>query len=176
MAAVTARPERVSELFECLFSGDEIVRMRAADALEKVCRENPDIVAPFGDRLIEEISKINQPSVQWHLAEILRQIPLTNKQRLDAVKLMKRNLAESTDWIVLNQSVETLASFAKDDPTLKQYLVPILESYRSGQYKSLAARARRLLKSLSKSNPNGRFSNDARSQVQRASVQRGGRT
>jgi hypothetical protein len=31
----------LDELFACLFQADEIIRMRAGDALEKVCRQKP---------------------------------------------------------------------------------------------------------------------------------------
>jgi hypothetical protein len=33
--AASRRPERLEELVQCVFSADEIVRMRASDALEK---------------------------------------------------------------------------------------------------------------------------------------------
>jgi hypothetical protein len=33
----SCQPERLEELVQCVFSADEVVRMRASDALEKVC-------------------------------------------------------------------------------------------------------------------------------------------
>ncbi len=41
---------RLNELYDCLFDKDAWIRMRAADALEKVCREHPDWLMPYIDR------------------------------------------------------------------------------------------------------------------------------
>ena len=61
---------------QCVFSADEIVRMRASDALEKVCRSRPALLQPFVPRLLGEMSRIEQASVQWHLAQILTEVRL----------------------------------------------------------------------------------------------------
>jgi hypothetical protein len=45
--AVLHDATRVDELFECIKDEDEYVRMRASDALEKVCRSDPSIVQPL---------------------------------------------------------------------------------------------------------------------------------
>ena len=54
------RPERLDELVQCVFSDNEIVRMRASDALEKVCRSSPDLLKRFVPRLLTEMSRIEQ--------------------------------------------------------------------------------------------------------------------
>lgn len=56
---------RLDELFACLDSPDELVRLRAGDALEKVCRERKEWFVPYADRFLAEIGTIDQPSVQW---------------------------------------------------------------------------------------------------------------
>ncbi|MBK5109963.1 MAG: hypothetical protein JJE10_01195 [Thermoleophilia bacterium] len=63
---VLADPGRVEELFATLESPDELVRMRAGDALEKVCRERPQWLEPYAETILTEIGSIDQPSVQWH--------------------------------------------------------------------------------------------------------------
>lgn len=99
---VLDRPRRVGALFECLFSRDEIVRLRASDALEKVCRARPDLLTPYTERLLVEVPKIDQPSVQWHLAQVLSALPLDGRDRRRAVAALKRNLSQYDDWIVVN--------------------------------------------------------------------------
>jgi len=39
--AASRQPGRLAELVQCVFSADEIIRMCASDALEKVCRSHP---------------------------------------------------------------------------------------------------------------------------------------
>ena len=58
------QPDRLAELVQCVFSPDEIVRMRASDALEKVCRAHPGLLRQFVPRLLGEMSRIEQASVQ----------------------------------------------------------------------------------------------------------------
>ena len=76
---------RASELFECIKDQDEYVRMRASDALEKVCRFDSSIVQPLKTRVLNEMSLIDQPSVQWHYAQIVDRLQL-NPQEI-ALKL-----------------------------------------------------------------------------------------
>jgi hypothetical protein len=75
------QPERLAELVHCVFSADEVVRMRASGALEKVCRSDPRLVQRFVPGLLGEMSRIKQASVQWHLAQILAEVPLDEGQQ-----------------------------------------------------------------------------------------------
>ena len=61
--AVLHDPTRVGELFECVKDQDAYVRMRAGDALEKVCRANLSIVQLLKTRVLNEMSALDQPSV-----------------------------------------------------------------------------------------------------------------
>ena len=79
--AASRQPERLEELVQCVFSAGEIVRMRASDALEKVCRAHPRLLQRFVPRLLGEMSRIEQASVQWHLAQILAEVPLDEGNR-----------------------------------------------------------------------------------------------
>ena len=88
IAAVLADPGALDALFECLFCGSAVVRMRAGDALEKIARIRPELVAPFTRRLLSDVVDIDQPSVQWHLAQILIEIELTPEQRPLAVAIL----------------------------------------------------------------------------------------
>ena len=72
--AVLHDPTGVGELFECVKDQDAYVRLRASDALEKVCRTNASIVQPLKTRVLNEMSAIDQPSVQWHYAQIVDQL------------------------------------------------------------------------------------------------------
>jgi hypothetical protein len=100
--AVSRQPERLEELVQCVFSADEIVRMRASDALEKVCRSHPRLLQRFVPRLLGEMARIEQASVQWHLAQILAEVPLDEEQRAQAITVLEHNLDTSGDWIVTN--------------------------------------------------------------------------
>jgi hypothetical protein len=142
---VMAEPERLDELIGCVLdSEDEIVRMRAGDALEKVCRAQPLLLQPHVSLLVGDMAQIHQPSVQWHVAQMLGHVRLTPTQRLRAARLMNANLDQSTDWIVLNCSLDTLAVLARQDPAIVDDLRRQLRRHEQSGYKSLANRARKL--------------------------------
>jgi hypothetical protein len=66
---VLAQPQRLDELMNCVIeSNDEIVRMRASDALEKICRARPALLQPHVALLLGKVSRVDQPSVRWHVA------------------------------------------------------------------------------------------------------------
>ena len=142
---VMAEPKRLDELIVCVLdSEDEIVRMRAGDALEKVCRAEPLLLQPHVSLLLRDMAQIHQPSVQWHVAQMLGHVRLTPTQRHRAARLMNENLDESTDWIVLNCSLDTLAVLARQDPAVVDDLRRQLRRHEQSSYTSLANRARKL--------------------------------
>ncbi|HEX7538528.1 MAG TPA: hypothetical protein VF391_16180 [Dermatophilaceae bacterium] len=145
VSTVLAEPERLDELIGCIIDhGDEVVRMRAGDALEKVGRAEPSLLQPHVSLLLGEMSTIHQPSVQWHVAQMLGQVRLTAPQRRQAVRFLSKNLDESADWIVLNCSLDTMAVLARADPALVDPFRRQLRRHERSGYKSLANRARRL--------------------------------
>lgn len=141
---------RLDELFACLDSPDELVRLRAGDALEKVCRERKEWFVPRADRFLTEIGRIDQPSVQWHTAQILDHLrpDLTETRRRQAIDLLLGYLDESGDWIVLNTSAGILTEWARSDPKLARSLRPRLERLTTDRRKSVARRATRCLEAI----------------------------
>jgi hypothetical protein len=138
---------RLSELFDCVFSDDEVVRMRATDALEKVCREHPEWLGPYVDGMLSDLAAIEQPSVQWHLVQMIGELDLGPKQRRRAVTILKDNLEKAGDWIVLNYSIEVFARFVELDASLRPYFIEQLEKLRHSRHRSVAKRASKILSS-----------------------------
>ena len=149
--AVLADDSRLPELFACLRSTDATVRMRAGDALEKVCRERPGFLLPLADDVLGEMAAIDQPSVRWHTAQILDHLraELTASQRTLALDFLKRTIEESSDWIVLATTAQVLGEWAGGDLELTRWLRPRLERMATDERKSVAKRAERTLAALS---------------------------
>ena len=150
VAIVVADRQRLEELFVSLAESDELVRMRAGDALEKVCRQRPGWFSPHVDRLITEVGAIDQPSIQWHVAQMLQRLrgDLSDEQARRAKELLQRNLTRSTDWIVLNVTMDVLAEWAADDAALADWLIAVVERLRADPRKSVAKRAAKRLVAL----------------------------
>ncbi|MDW3193733.1 MAG: hypothetical protein R8G66_15285 [Cytophagales bacterium] len=139
------------ELFNCYFSDDEVVRLRTSNAVKRVCKAHKQVLIPYIDRLLTEIAAIDQASTQWTLANLfdLLSIDMSKDQLEQAEALLKNNLAHHQDWIVLNNSMETLGKWAKKDPMLKAWLLPHLQRLAGDTRKSVARRADKLLKIFS---------------------------
>ena len=143
VGVVLADRARLEELFATIADPDDVVRLRVGDALEKVCRERPDWFVAHIERLLGDFGKIEQPSVRWHVAQMLQHLrgDLSDDQARRATELLQRNLTSSTDWIVLNVTMDVLAGWARDDPPLAGWLMPELERLRHDDRKSVAKRA-----------------------------------
>ena len=145
---VLKNPKEVNTLFKCILNKDEYVRMRASDALEKVCRQNPKIVQPLKKDILEKMSTIDQPSVQWHYAQIVDKLQLTTPERERVISKLKDNFATYDDWITKNITMEVLGHFAIKDKALKSYLIPKLESLKNNPKISISTRATKILGQL----------------------------
>jgi hypothetical protein len=143
---------RLSELYNCYFSSDEVVRLRTSNALKRVCAEQPEWLVPYIDKLLSEVANIKQASAQWTLAQLFNSLSseLSASQKQKAVKVLKRNLEHNDDWIVQNQTMQTLADWAKTDEALKKWLEPHLDNLADDERKSIAGRAKKLRKALYK--------------------------
>lgn len=149
--AVLHDPSRVNELFECIKDDDEYVRMRASDALEKVCRADPSIVQPLKTRVLHEMSAIDQPSVQWHYAQIVDKLQLNPQEIVEVIRKLQSNFETYDDWITRNITMEVLGNFAIHDDALSAYLMPKLEKLTKDKKISISTRAKKILKELEKS-------------------------
>lgn len=148
---VIADKKRFDELYQCYFSSDEVVRLRVSSAMKRICKIHPEWLVPYLDKLLSDISEIQQASTQWTLAQLFLWLEneMTQAQKDRAIEVMKNNLENSNDWIVQNTTIETLALWAKDEDGLKQWLVPRLKNFEKSDRKSVAGRANKMLVILS---------------------------
>ncbi len=143
---VLANPTRLSDLYNCYSSADEIVRLRTSNAIKRISLENPEWLVPYIDRFISEISNINQPSAQWTLANLFQTLSvfMSETQQASAKEILQNNLETYTDWIVLNNTMDTLSEWAKEDSILKEWLLSHLERLIHDSRKSVAGRAKKI--------------------------------
>lgn len=145
---------KFSELFDAMLHGDPVVRMRAADATEKLARVRPDLLAPFRGRLIDEVGATDQHQVRAHVAQMLANVRLNPKERSRATALLERYLHD-TSVVVVVESLQTLVDFAKDDRGLRKRIAPILERMAVRGTPPMQTRARKLLARLEPPPPSG---------------------
>lgn len=143
--------KKLTELIACYESTDEVVRLRTSNALKRITKEHPEWLVPHIQHLLERVSKINQASTKWTLANLFEMLErfMTVEQKNQAIEVMKHNLATHTDWIVLKNTSQTLGAWAKKDASLKKWLIPHLERLIGDERRTVSGAAKKYLKALS---------------------------
>ncbi len=106
------------QLFDGMCSKDPVIRMRAADAVEKVTRSNTDLLVPFKKRLIEEVSQIEQQEVRWHVAQMFPRLDLERDELERVFQLLLEWIKGSKSNIVKVNSMQSLYDIAIMHPCL----------------------------------------------------------
>ena len=144
---VLAHPDRFAALMECLTHADPLLRLRAADAAEKVTRRHPDWLAPYGRLLLGPLARSGEPEVQWHVAQMLPRLALRPDERQRALRILRRYLS-SPSSIVKTCAMQALADFARTNAGLLPRLTPLLEALTATGTPAMRARGRKLLPEL----------------------------
>ncbi len=144
---VSRQPERFPELLKCLWEEDPVIRMRAADAAEKVTLTHPELLNPHKQELLGLLDEAQQIELRWHLALMLPRVTLSAQERARAAASLQRYL-EDRSSMVKTFALQGLADFARQDAQLREPAQRIIEgSLRTGTA-AMKARARKLLKEL----------------------------
>ncbi len=151
VAIVLEDPMRIEELYDTYFQPDEWVRLRTSSSFKRIWRADPEMFQPYLAGFVKEVSKIDQPSVNWTFAQMCIDLSdrMSGHQRRSAKATLKRYLEESGDWIVQNTTIEALGNWAVEDEGLSDWLVPKLAKFAAGNRKSVAKRAQQWLLKLS---------------------------
>lgn len=134
-----------AELAGLLESDDPVVRLRAADALEKVARSRPGLLQPFKDMLLSLAETETQMEVRWHLAQMLPRLDLGKAEReraLTALDAYRDDPSAIVQAWTLTAIVELCCQGGRQNDLAARLIEEALMSPRA----SLRARARALQK------------------------------
>ena len=137
-------------LIDCMHHKDELVRMRAADAAEKLTVTNPEWFQPFRVELIKLADGATQQELKWHLAQILPRLELSRRDHVIVEAIFRRYLKDHSR-IVRTCAMQGLSDLAMQDP---RRLVPVrrlISSLMKTGSPAMKSRGRRLLRQLTAS-------------------------
>lgn len=143
-ALILRQPDRLAELIQCLWNGDSIVRMRAADAAAKVSAERPALLAPFKTELLALADETAQAELRWHLAQIIPRLCLGRQERVRATTALASFLGDRSS-IVRTFAIQALAELSRGTPELEADLIDLLERTCRTGTPAMKARSRKLL-------------------------------
>ena len=140
------------KLFAAVFKGmlneDPIIRMRSADVIEKVSSQHPEYLQPFKTQLINEISRIEQKEVRWHVVQMFSYLKIDSKERGRIVDILLSYIESSKSKIVITFSLQTLADFAERDENIRPSIIEIIEKIMIDGSSAIVSRGKKLIKNL----------------------------
>src|SRR5713226_6503672 len=113
-ALVFKDPNLCPQLIVGWWSEDLLVRMRAADATEKVTRKNRELLGPYKKELLGLMAEAKEQELRWHLAVIVPRLMLNAQERQVAVSSLNSYLEDGSS-IVKTFALQGLANLAQDD-------------------------------------------------------------
>lgn len=146
-AMVCENPEFFRELIAGLWSSDPRVRMRAADAAEKVTRRNPEFLASHKKELLGLMAETEQQELRWHLAVMIPRMVLNAKERKASALSLRRYL-EDRSSIVKTFALQGLADLARNEPAIRTQVIEVLQVALQSGTPAMKARSRKLLLDL----------------------------
>jgi hypothetical protein len=148
---VLAEPSLFGVVFEGMLADDPVIRMRCADAVEKITLEHPEYLLPYKKLLFQQVSKINQQEVRWHVAQLFSRMELSRRERRILVGILQDYLGDESK-IVRTFAMQALADIAEQDIQLRIGIVKQIEKLTRTGSPAMKSRGRKLLAKLK---PNG---------------------
>jgi hypothetical protein len=148
--AVAKNPRRFPELIFCFLDSDPIVRMRAADAVEKVTRARPKLLQPWKRLVFESASTIQNKEFRWHAAQLLARLALAPAEQTEVLDILHNYLTDKSS-IVKTFAMQALVDIASQSPAndeLRAQIIPVIKRFTRTGTPAMKARGRKLLKLL----------------------------
>ncbi len=150
--AVRTNMSLLGALVDGLTHPDPKVRMRCADALEKLTIDDAAPLQAHRATLLRLADTTTQQELRWHLCQILPRLRLTAAQRARAAALAVRWQADPSR-IVRTFALQALADLASQDVTLRPIALAALRGAETTGTPAMRARARKILKDWSTDQP-----------------------
>ena len=130
-----------------LWSKDPLIRMRSADAAEKVTRKNPELLTPYRKELLGLLDETEDKELRWHLAVMVPRLALKSNERQRAISSLNRYLQDRSS-IVKTFALQGLADLARDETSIRSTVIEILRKAMRSGTPAMKARSRKLLHEL----------------------------
>jgi hypothetical protein len=130
-----------------MLEDDPLIRMRSADAVEKITARHPEYLQPYKAKLIREVAASTQQEVRWHVAQMIPRLDLDPVELEIVVEILLTYLDDSSK-IVNTFSMQALADLAEQQPDLRPRIIPYLEGLTRTGSPAMRNRGQKLLKQL----------------------------
>jgi hypothetical protein len=151
VSAVRKKPDLFKHLVKGLFEEDPVVRMRAADAMEKISLGDPELLQPFKRKLIQLAKDSQQQELRWHLAQMIPRLKLTPRETATLAEILFDYLNDKSK-IVVTFSMQALADFALKEAITSTGAIRAIEKLTQTGSPAIQSRGKKLLTQLKTNN------------------------
>jgi len=144
VAQLLRQPARFDELWCCLGHDDPLVRMRAADALEKVNRVCPEAFTVHKTHLLRRSFEDGSAEVRWHLITIASCLSLSPQEAEHFSFHLEHCLRHDPSKIVKVMALQAADRLKTVSPAVAARFARMLAFAGSSGWPSVIARARKL--------------------------------
>lgn len=141
-------PDRFNELMTGLTDDHSIVRMRSADAVEKVTRLHPELLQAHQVLFFEQLQSATQQEVRWHLAQLMTRLKWDEEEALEIVRMLTRWVETETSQIVIVHSLQALFDLSATHPRFRDDVVDLLEVQLESGGPAVKSRSKKLLRNV----------------------------
>jgi len=143
VAEAVRSPKLIKDLVDALRDERTVVTIRAANALDKIQRGQPEEVARFGRQLVRTASECQDLRTRWNLVEVVGRLPLRGRDRALAIELMFEALGSPSGFL-RTFAMTGLVEYARHDSALKQRVRDVVAKALEDSSPAMRARARKL--------------------------------
>ena len=147
VADVLADPGLFGAVFQGMFTADPVIRMRAADVVEKASALHPEWLAPYKERLIHEVALVDQQEVRWHAAQMLPRLDLDAVERRAVFQILLGYLQDKSS-ILRTFAMQAMTDVSEHDAELRAQVRGLMESLIYEGTPAMKARGEKLLKQM----------------------------
>jgi hypothetical protein len=140
-------PKHTRHLVKLLWNRDPGIAMRAADALEKLTRDQPNLLEPHKAPLLGLLAETTQQEIRWHLAVIVPRLRLTGPECRRIVQVLQTYL-EDRSSIVKTFAMQGLADLTLQRSDLRPAIIELIRPLTRDGTPAMRARGRHLLQEL----------------------------
>lgn len=145
---VEKNPALFEELFKGLYENDPIIRMRSADVIEKVSKNEPELLSGYTPKVIALMeSSVQQQEVCWHIAQIAPRLTHTDDEERRIIKGLKKYLLHKSK-IVRVSAMESLVDFAEKNKSIFDEVLGIIGAQIEHGSPAVKSRGRKLLQRI----------------------------
>jgi hypothetical protein len=147
VAEVLAHPRLFDVVFSGMLTDDPLIRMRSADAIEKITACHPEYLRGFRSQLIDQVAQSDQQEVRWHVAQMLPRVEWGPTERRQVLRILREYLNDRSS-IVRTFAMQALADLARKAPHLRPSVLRRLRPLTARGTPAMKARGRKLLAEL----------------------------